>query len=55
MVIRPFQSDDEEAVVQLWIDCGLVVPWNNPHHDIARKTKVQADMFHLPFAFYLQF
>ena len=43
--IKPFQADDEEAVVQLWIDCGLVVPWNNPHHDIARKTKVQADMF----------
>jgi ribosomal protein S18 acetylase RimI-like enzyme len=45
MEIRLFQPDDEEAVVELWTDCGLVVPWNNPHHDIARKVKVQADMF----------
>jgi len=43
--IRPFEPRDEEAVVQLWTDCGLVVPWNNPHRDIQRKLKVQADMF----------
>ena len=45
MQIRPFQPDDEEAVVQLWTDCGLVVPWNNPRRDIARKLSIQADMF----------
>ncbi len=45
MEIRPFQSGDEEAVVRLWTVCGLVVPWNNPRHDIARKLKVQGDMF----------
>ena len=43
--IRPFDLHDEDAVVQLWTDCGLVVPWNNPHRDIQRKLKVQADMF----------
>lgn len=43
--IRPYKDQDEEAVVQLWIDCSLVVPWNNPRRDIQRKLKVQADMF----------
>lgn len=43
--IRPFDLCDEDAVVQLWTDCGLVVPWNNPHRDIQRKLKVQSDMF----------
>jgi ribosomal protein S18 acetylase RimI-like enzyme len=43
--IRPFEPRDEEALVQLWTDCGLVVPWNNPHRDIQRKLKVQSDMF----------
>ena len=45
MKIRPFQISDEEPVVQLWIDCGLVVPWNDPHRDIQRKLQVQPEMF----------
>ena len=43
--IRPFAPSDEQQVVQLWKDCGLVVPWNDPHRDIQRKLKVQADLF----------
>ncbi|MCX5734802.1 MAG: GNAT family acetyltransferase [candidate division NC10 bacterium] len=43
--IRPYEPGDEEAVVQLWTDCGLVVPWNNPRRDIRRKLQVQAGMF----------
>jgi len=45
MEIRPFEPRDEEAVVSLWADCGLTVPWNNPHRDIRRKLKVQREMF----------
>jgi ribosomal protein S18 acetylase RimI-like enzyme len=45
MEIRPFDPSDEESVVQLWTDCGLVAPWNNPHRDIQRKLKVQSEMF----------
>ncbi len=45
MGIRPFTPSDEKSVVQLWTDCGLVVPWNNPHRDIGRKLKVQAEGF----------
>jgi ribosomal protein S18 acetylase RimI-like enzyme len=43
--IRPFALSDEKAVVLLWTDCGLVVPWNNPQRDIQRKLKVQPDLF----------
>jgi ribosomal protein S18 acetylase RimI-like enzyme len=45
MEMRSYRSDDEEAVVQLWAECGLVVAWNNPRRDIARKVKVQPGMF----------
>jgi ribosomal protein S18 acetylase RimI-like enzyme len=45
MNIRSFAPTDEEALVQLWADCGLVVPQNNPHRDIQRKLKVQEDLF----------
>ena len=45
MEIRSFKPQDEEPVVQLWIDCGLVVPWNNPRKDIRRKLKVRPDLF----------
>ncbi len=43
--IRPFESSDESAVVALWQDCGLLRAWNNPHKDIERKQKVQANLF----------
>jgi ribosomal protein S18 acetylase RimI-like enzyme len=43
--IRPFQQYDEAAVVQLWKDCNLVVPWNDPLRDIQRKLRVQPELF----------
>ncbi|MEO1208173.1 MAG: GNAT family acetyltransferase [Cyanobacteria bacterium J06638_20] len=45
MKIRTFQSSDREAVVQLWKDCGLVVPHNNPQRDIDRKLTVMPEWF----------
>jgi ribosomal protein S18 acetylase RimI-like enzyme len=45
LLIRPYRSDDKAAVVALWESCGLVVPHNNPHKDIARKLKVNPDWF----------
>jgi ribosomal protein S18 acetylase RimI-like enzyme len=45
MIIRPFQTPDEDAVIQLWIQCGLVVPHNNPKRDIERKRKVNPEWF----------
>lgn len=37
MRIRPFQADDERALVALWVACELTRPWNDPRRDIARK------------------
>jgi ribosomal protein S18 acetylase RimI-like enzyme len=43
--IRPFRSGDTEAVVALWHQAGLVVPWNDPYRDIERKLTVQPELF----------
>ncbi len=45
MQIRPFQPQDEEAVVALWRRCDLLRPWNDPHKDIQRKLRVRPDLF----------
>lgn len=33
------------AVIQLWQDCGLVAPQNNPIRDIQRKSQVNPEWF----------
>jgi len=43
--IRQYEVSDEIQVVQLWTECGLVVPWNNPHNDIQRKLDMQPELF----------
>ena len=45
LLIRQFKEGDEEALVSLWNMCKLTVPWNNPYKDIARKLKVQSELF----------
>ena len=45
MNIRPFQPDDEQAVIALWQVCELTRPWNDPHADIARKRTEQPELF----------
>ena len=45
LLIRPFTEGDEEVLVSLWNICKLTVPWNSPYKDIARKLKVQAELF----------
>ncbi len=45
VVVRAFREDDEPRVIELWLLGGLLRPWNNPHKDIARKLKVQRDLF----------
>jgi ribosomal protein S18 acetylase RimI-like enzyme len=32
-------------VIRLWERCGLVRPWNDPSKDIARKKRVQPELF----------
>jgi ribosomal protein S18 acetylase RimI-like enzyme len=45
LAIRSFQALDEEAVIAVWLACGLLRPWNDPHKDIQRKLQVQPDLF----------
>jgi len=45
LTIRPFRPDDEQQVIDLWKRCNLVVPWNDPRKDIARKLKVDGELF----------
>jgi ribosomal protein S18 acetylase RimI-like enzyme len=45
MQLRAFRPSDELAVIALWRDCGLVVPQNDPHKDIARKMQVLPELF----------
>ena len=45
MRIRPYHSPDEDLVIDLWKRCGLVRPQNDPKKDIARKMKVNPELF----------
>ena len=43
--IRVYRESDQDAVVALWRECGLVRPWNDPVKDIHRKLRVQRELF----------
>ena len=45
LVIRPYQTQDEAAILDLWLQCNLVVPQNNPDRDIKRKLQVNPEWF----------
>jgi len=45
LVIRSYQGQDEAAVIELWLQCNLVVPQNNPQRDINRKLRVNPEWF----------
>lgn len=45
MNLRTFQKQDEEALIELWHLCNLVVPHNDPHKDIERKLAVEPELF----------
>jgi ribosomal protein S18 acetylase RimI-like enzyme len=36
MEIGPLSTSQRAAAIALWHDAGLVVPWNDPHADLAR-------------------
>lgn len=45
VLIRPFREADRAAVIDLWVRCSLVVPWNDPDLDISRKLRVRPEWF----------
>lgn len=47
MRIRRYGMDDEQQVIDLWMECNLVVSSNNPKSDIERKMVDSPDLFFL--------
>ena len=45
MDIIEYREADADSVIDLWLKCDLVVPWNNPQKDIERKLGVDRDLF----------
>lgn len=45
LIIRKYEEKDEEQVVNLWNQCNLIVPQNNPHEDIKKKIEFQPNLF----------
>jgi len=45
MKIRAYNPTDEQAVIDLWMYCGLLAPQNNPQEDIRRKLTVSPELF----------
>ena len=37
MDIRPYAPQDRSALIDLWHECGLVRPWNEPGEELDRK------------------
>lgn len=46
-IIRTFRPDDQCQVIDLWRECGLLVPWNNPVTDIERKLSTSPELFYV--------
>jgi ribosomal protein S18 acetylase RimI-like enzyme len=45
VLVRAFQETDEARVIELWTFGGLVKAGHDPKREIARKLKVQRDLF----------
>jgi len=45
MKVRVYNETDQDDVISLWGECGLVVPQNDPAKDIERKLRVDPDLF----------
>ena len=44
-IIRKYAAADQYDVIDLWVQCGLVVPQNDPGRDIERKLKMNPEWF----------
>jgi ribosomal protein S18 acetylase RimI-like enzyme len=45
MLITVYKPEHENEVIALWRRCNLIRPQNDPQKDIARKMKVQPELF----------
>ena len=44
MIIKQYTPEYENAVIELWQECDLTRPWNDPKKDIERKLKVEPEL-----------
>ena len=44
-IYRKFKKTDTESVINLWVTCKLIVPWNDPVKDIKRKLSIKDNLF----------
>lgn len=44
-IIRLYSTQDQEQVINLWEQCSLIVPQNDPVKDILLKTAFQPELF----------
>ena len=42
---RKFKKNDTKAIIELWKQCKLIVPWNDPYKDINRKLSIKDNLF----------
>lgn len=45
LVVRPFETADQDAVIKLWRRCDLATPSNDSQRDIALKLRAQPELF----------
>jgi ribosomal protein S18 acetylase RimI-like enzyme len=45
LIIRRYSVIDLDDVIDLWVQCGLVVPQNDPKRDVERKLRVNPEWF----------
>ncbi|MDY6932220.1 MAG: GNAT family acetyltransferase, partial [Halobacteriota archaeon] len=45
LTIRTYQKSDGKQIINLWSECDLTVPWNNPKRDIERKMNDSPSLF----------
>ncbi len=45
LLIRSYHHDDKKEVTNLWFECDLVVPQNDPQRDIERKLRINPEWF----------
>jgi len=43
--VRACRMEDTVRIADLWKECGLIVPWNDPVDDIRMKLDFQPDLF----------
>ncbi|MEN6415347.1 MAG: GNAT family N-acetyltransferase [Armatimonadota bacterium] len=44
LIVRRYEPEDKDQVVELWRQCSLIVPQNDPKRDIELKIRLQPEL-----------